>query len=199
MSISKEKLMRIAERVLKRTKAYQYNRELSVPDEENYKMSYLLVKSNGKTPESILAYAVNDESVLLFHPMEEPVYEIILNDWQFAFDYDLFQYLEGGYDLILCGKQTTDGDTAQVSGALAKWMDLVHLNWVTEIHTDGSSDLKVTYLMEGRDIEARTKLPCLLSVEKDSFIPRMPSLILKISGRKKEIRFNKICFQARSA
>lgn len=99
MSMSKEKLMRIAERVLKRTKAYQYNRELSVPDEENYKMSYLLVKSNGKNPESMLAYAVNDENVLLFHPMEEPVYEIILNDWQFYFDYDLFQYLEGGYDL----------------------------------------------------------------------------------------------------
>ena len=106
-----------------------------------------------------------------------------------ATSYTLMQAIqkEGGYDLILCGKQTTDGDTAQVSGALAKWMALVHLNWVTEIRTDGSSDLKVTYLMEGRDIEARTKLPCLLSVEKDSFIPRMPSLKLKISGRKKEI------------
>lgn len=105
-----------------------------------------------------------------------------------ATSYTLMQAIqkEGGYDLILCGKQTTDGDTAQVSGALAKWLDIVHLNWVTEIHTDGSSDLKVTYLMEGRDIEARTKLPCLLSVEKDSFIPRMPSLKLKISGRKKK-------------
>ena len=90
-------------------------------------------------------------------------------------------------DIVFCGRQAIDGDTAQVSGALAKWLDIVHLNWVTEIHTDGSSDLKVTYLMEGRDIEARTKLPCLLSVEKDSFIPRMPSLKLKISGRKKEI------------
>ena len=97
--MSKEKLLRFAERAMKRTKIYQYNRELNVPDEENYKMSYLLVKGNGKDPERILAYAVNDESVLLFHPMENPVYEVVLNDWQFYFDYDLFQYLEGGYDL----------------------------------------------------------------------------------------------------
>ncbi len=39
----------------------------------------------------------------------------------------------GEYDLILCGKQTTDGDTAQVSGALAKWFDIPHLNWVSEL------------------------------------------------------------------
>ena len=88
--MSKEKLLRFAERAMKRTKIYQYNRELNVPDEENYKMSYLLVKGNGKDPERILAYAVNDESVLLFHPMENPVYEVVLNDWQFYFDYDCF-------------------------------------------------------------------------------------------------------------
>lgn len=99
MNMSKEKLLRLAERVLKRTETYQKNREMEIPDEENYKMSYLLVKGSEKTPEKVLAYAVNDEGVLLFHPMENPVYEVTLNDWQFYFDYDLFQYLEGGYDL----------------------------------------------------------------------------------------------------
>ena len=33
--MSKEKLLRFAERAMKRTKIYQYNRELNVPDEEN--------------------------------------------------------------------------------------------------------------------------------------------------------------------
>lgn len=39
-----------------------------------------------------------------------------------ATSYTLMQAIKsaGDYDLILCGKQTTDGDTAQVSGALAR-------------------------------------------------------------------------------
>ena len=93
----------------------------------------------------------------------------------------------GRYDLILCGKQTTDGDTAQVSGALAKWMDILHVSWVTEISEISQNTVKICYNMDNRVISAQAELPCLLSVEKDAFVPRMPSLKLKISGRKKEI------------
>lgn len=100
MNMNKEKLLRQAERVLKRTNAYQSNREMETPDEENYKMAYLLAEGSIKAPERVLAYASNDDYMLLFHPMEEPVYEILLDDWQFCFDGDLFQYLEGGCDLV---------------------------------------------------------------------------------------------------
>lgn len=100
MSMNKEQLMRFAESTLRQTAAYQYNREMGMPDEENYKMSYLLVEGSINKLERVLAYAVNDQAVLLFHPMEKPVYESLLNDWEFYFDYDLFQYLEGGFDLI---------------------------------------------------------------------------------------------------
>ena len=106
-----------------------------------------------------------------------------------ATSYTLKQAIEcaGNYDLILCGRQTTDGDTAQVSGALAKWMDIAHVSWTAEI-TDISKDtVKVRYNMDNRMICAQVQLPCVISVEKDPFIPRMPSLKLKISGRKKEI------------
>lgn len=100
MNMSKEKLMRLAERALKQTATYQRNREMGMPDEENYKISYLLVEGSVNKPKRVLAYAVNDQAVLLFHPMEKPIYESLLNDWEFNFDYDLFQYLEGGCDLI---------------------------------------------------------------------------------------------------
>ena len=40
--MNREKLMRLAERVLKRTEAYQENRGDDVPDKENYKMAFLL-------------------------------------------------------------------------------------------------------------------------------------------------------------
>lgn len=100
MSTGKEQLVRFVEDALKQTANYQHNREMGMPDEENYKMSYLLAEGNVNKPKRVLAYAVNDQAVLLFHPMEKPVYESLLNDWEFYFDYDLFQYLEGGCDLI---------------------------------------------------------------------------------------------------
>lgn len=106
-----------------------------------------------------------------------------------ATSYTLMQAIQCArdYDLILCGKQTTDGDTAQVSGALAKWLGLPHLNWVTELTKVDETKIQVKYSMGNRSVSAAVRFPCLLSVEKDTFIPRMPSLKLKISGRKKEI------------
>lgn len=91
------------------------------------------------------------------------------------------------FDLILCGRQTTDGDTAQVSGAIAEWMQIPRLNWVTGIEVMDEATLKADYCMEHRNVTAKVLLPCLMSVERDSFVPRMPSLKLKISGRKKAI------------
>lgn len=94
----------------------------------------------------------------------------------------------GDYGLILCGKQTTDGDTAQVSGALAEWMGIPHVSWAIEIEDIQEGAVQASYLMDHRTVSAQVKMPCLLSVEKDAFVPRMPSLKLKISGRKKAIQ-----------
>lgn len=106
-----------------------------------------------------------------------------------ATSYTLMQALSqtGAFELVLCGRQTTDGDTAQVSGALAKWMNIPHMNWVTDIIPSENGTFTVSYSMERRKVQAEIELPCLLSVERDSFIPRMPSLKLKISGRKKTV------------
>lgn len=106
-----------------------------------------------------------------------------------ATSYTLMQAIRcvGNYDLILCGKQTTDGDTAQVSGALARWLEIPHINWVTAVSETEGYQMEIKYNMENCSISAKVKLPCLLSVEKDFFTPRMPSLKLKIAGRKKEI------------
>ena len=61
MNMSNEKLMRLAGRALKRTESYQWNRGLDVPDEENYKIDYLLVKGSKETAlqfPSGISYAV---------------------------------------------------------------------------------------------------------------------------------------------
>ena len=94
---------------------------------------------------------------------------------------------EGGYDIIFCGKQTTDGDTAQVSGALAKWLDIPHVSWAVSVEAEDDERIRAVCDMGGRLVESLVKLPCVVSVEKDGFLPRMPSLKLKISAKKKEI------------
>jgi electron transfer flavoprotein beta subunit len=39
----------------------------------------------------------------------------------------------GGYDLIICGKQATDGDTAQVGPSLAEKLGISHTTYVRKI------------------------------------------------------------------
>jgi hypothetical protein len=115
MDIYKKRLLEFAERTLKQTKNYQNNREMGMSEDENYKVSYLLCKGSVKAPESVLAYAVNEESVLLFHPLDEPIFENVLNDMLFYFDYDLFQYLEGGYDLTFMTSDAHSGVWYEIS------------------------------------------------------------------------------------
>jgi electron transfer flavoprotein beta subunit len=93
----------------------------------------------------------------------------------------------GVYDLILCGRQTTDGDTAQVSGSIAKWLELPHLNWVTELVETGGDSLTVKTRAEDGISLFKIQCPCLLSVERNIYPVRMPSLKLKLAAGKKPV------------
>ena len=103
--------------------------------------------------------------------------------------YTLMQAINstGTYDLILCGKQTTDGDTAQVSGALAKWMDIPHITGVAELLDIDNTKITIKSISEEKAIIEVIELPCLLAVERTIFTPRMPSLKLKMAGKKKTL------------
>ena len=106
-----------------------------------------------------------------------------------ATSYTLMQAIKStdNYDLILCGKQTTDGDTAQVSGALAKWLNIPHINWVTRIIDIGINNITIEQKMEENNYIHKIEFPCLLSVERSIFVPRMPNLKLKIAAKKKDV------------
>ena len=39
----------------------------------------------------------------------------------------------GSADLIICGRQTTDGDTAQVGPSIAEHLTIPHAAWVAEV------------------------------------------------------------------
>ena len=94
-----------------------------------------------------------------------------------ATSYTLSQAIRsvGDFDLILCGKQTTDGDTAQVGPAIAEHMGIPHAAWVSHIQPSGSG-VDVEQQLQDVIETAHMPFPCLVTVEQDIFMPRLPSL-----------------------
>lgn len=83
----------------------------------------------------------------------------------------------GTYDLIICGKQTTDGDTAQVGPSIAEHLGIPHVTCVKGIENTDKEGIVVKQNMDDSFIVTRLPYPCLLTVEKDIFTPRLPSYL----------------------
>ncbi|MBN2451121.1 MAG: electron transfer flavoprotein subunit beta/FixA family protein [Lentisphaeria bacterium] len=90
----------------------------------------------------------------------------------------------GPFDLILCGKQAIDGDTAQVGPGIAAHLDLPQVTYVTALRCrDGA--LEVARMMDAGTAWLRLRLPAVLTVLKDANEPRLPSL----AGRLRSLTF----------
>lgn len=94
----------------------------------------------------------------------------------------------GNYDLIICGKQTTDGDTAQVGAEIAEFMDLPHAANVMAIGSVGPDHLLIDVNLEQIVQKQKILLPCLLTVEKDLNTPRLPSYRRMLERRDDQVR-----------
>lgn len=94
----------------------------------------------------------------------------------------------GQFDLILCGKQTTDGDTAQVGPELAEQLGIEHAANVLKIDALEEGYITVTIDLDGIEQTQRMKLPCLLTLEKDMNTPRLPSYLRRKASRPEQIR-----------
>ena len=79
------------------------------------------------------------------------------------------------FDLILCGKQTTDGDTAQVPPALSQWMRLPMAAWVSSIEPLEDNTLRATQDFGSVIYVVRLPLPCIVSIGSVALQPRLPS------------------------
>ncbi len=79
------------------------------------------------------------------------------------------------FDLIICGKQTTDGDTAQVGPALAEFLNLPHAAWVTTILDASPLAITVRQDLGETLLEVRIAYPGLITVEQLKTAPRLPS------------------------
>ena len=93
----------------------------------------------------------------------------------------------GDVDLVICGKQAIDGDTAQVGPGIA-----AHLNWtqaafVMEVPELGKERVQVKRMHEdGWDL-CEVPLPAVITVVKDINQPRVPTLKGRLAAEKMEI------------
>ena len=93
-----------------------------------------------------------------------------------------------GADVVFCGKQAIDGDTAQVGPETAEFLDIPHISYIRKIEEVSDSSIRVQRMMdEGYDI-VESSLPVLLTVVKELNQPRMPSLRGKMAAKKAEIK-----------
>ncbi len=81
----------------------------------------------------------------------------------------------GDFDLILCGKQTTDGDTAQVGPSIAEQLNIPHAAWVSKISVSGDGVIVEQQLQDVVET-VRMPFPCLVTVEQFIYTPRLPSV-----------------------
>jgi len=93
----------------------------------------------------------------------------------------------GAYDLIICGKQTTDGDTAQVGAEMAEFLAIPHVTNVTKIIHIESGYIRLEMDMAEYVQIQDVPFPCLITVEKDIYMPRLPSYRKKCETADKEI------------
>lgn len=93
----------------------------------------------------------------------------------------------GNPDIIICGKQTTDGDTAQVGPEVAEFLNIPHVTNVTKIIEIKDESIVVEVDMPNTLEVCEIKYPCLMTVEKDIFQPRLPSFKLKVQTKDREI------------
>ena len=98
----------------------------------------------------------------------------------------------GDIDLIICGKQTTDGDTAQVGAELAEWLKIPHVVNVKALGEITAKDLTLTVDLPDSEITERVPFPLLMTVEKGIFEPRLPSYRKKLATTDREITWLKL-------
>lgn len=98
----------------------------------------------------------------------------------------------GNHDLIICGKQAIDGDTAQVGPGISAHLEIPQIAYVKkieEVNLDGDNrKIRVERMTEEGYEIIESPLPCLITVVKEINEPRLPSLKGKMRAKKVEIK-----------
>ena len=81
----------------------------------------------------------------------------------------------GPEDIVLCGRQAIDGDTAQVGPQIAEKLHLPQVTYAADIKKDGDT-ITVQRMLEDGYMTIKVQTPCLLTCIKELNNPRYMSI-----------------------
>ena len=91
--------------------------------------------------------------------------------------------------LVICGKQTIDGDTAQVGPGIASRLGYSQLTLVDQVREVdlGARKVVVRRKLEGRHEIVEARLPALLTVVREINRPRYPTVPMRLMAEEVEV------------
>lgn len=92
----------------------------------------------------------------------------------------------GKFDVILCGKQAIDGDTAQVGPEIAEYLDIPQITYAAKVEISGDVVRVEREHEDGYEV-FESHLPILLTVVKSINEPRFPSVKGTMKANRKVI------------
>jgi electron transfer flavoprotein beta subunit len=87
-------------------------------------------------------------------------------------------------DMVFCGQQTTDGDTAQLPFSLASRLGFPAIGWVKEIEYFREDGYSVLQELSGGTVRVRGGYPALFAVSREAVQPRAPNLRRRLMAQK---------------
>lgn len=82
----------------------------------------------------------------------------------------------GEFDLIFCGRQAIDGDTAQVGPQVAEKLDIPQVTFAEAVEYLNNDDIVIRRIIDNGYERIRGKLPLLITVTNTAETPRPPSI-----------------------
>jgi len=80
------------------------------------------------------------------------------------------------YDVIICGRQTLDGDTGQVGPELAEMLEIPFVAYVSKVEEISEGYMRVQRMVEEGYETIEMPLPAVITVVKEINVPRLPSI-----------------------
>lgn len=108
----------------------------------------------------------------------------------YATSYTLYKGIErvmkekGPAHLVICGKQTNDGDTGHVGPGIAAWLDWPNIAYVKKVEAVDDKKIVVHRMMEDGTDVLEMELPAVVAVVKEINTPRVASLKGKMNAKK---------------
>ena len=93
---------------------------------------------------------------------------------------------EGKFDIIFCGKQAIDGDTAQVGPEIAEHLDIPQVTYAVDVSIEGNEAIVKQETDVGHQVLG-VGFPCVITVTKTPYDSRFPSIKTKMAANRAEI------------